>query len=867
MRKINFFVLLTIITQCIFSQKFFNFENSWDYFIEEQGQFKRRIEKQYNLKIDENILYGLENKDFNAYFVKDGVIFIYPERKKELEDKLEAKQERESEVEFEKDEEIRKRKIIWHYVKLSFNNAKTFIVNGKEKCESYFSYDEYEGDGKYFFKVPYYKKLVYINVYDGIDVEFMMNEKGGIKYQYIVHKNADASKIQEKWIGVRGIDKLTDYLNINLGFTQDELDGREYVLTNHRPVAYYLEDKKEIPVKYNLSSKYSYQYDISYDVNKDIIIDPWLTNTSFPGINSAFEVQEDTLGNVYILGNYSSSGSGQNHWVQKYNSAGSLLWTYQYYSVFLGDIAVDKIGNCYIIGGYCSGKRQKLNPSGTSVLWSLTGWCEEWRLSFNYDRTILSIGGYYYNAPNNNVNLAQLDVNTGALSNMIAYGLETRAIATDCDGSIYSLHFPFSWTPGPSSNNLLNKTSSNFTPLGSVSNGYVLGECGGYPTYYYAPNPDYGSCAYHGINGLTIIGSYVYTYDGITLKRFNKNTLSQVGGGVTVPNGQFSKCSGIASDLCGNVYVGTLNGIAQFDSSMNYIGSISTPGPVYDIILGYGKTYLLAVGQTFVGNFSGPCSSVILSATTNTNFSCPTLGTATITPSGGLPSYTYLWLPSNYTTASVSNLSNGTYTYIVQDSYCQKYQGTLSITLPSTISISSVNVNSVTCNGLGNGSATVSVVNGSGNNTYTWLPIGGTNTVATGLPQNTYSFTAYDITYSCSVTTTLQIIQPPSLSLTTVQSQSVNCNGGNNGVATSTASGGVGGYTYTWMPSGGNSSTASGLTAGIYTLNVLDANNCAISGTVQITQPPALSLTAVQSQSVSCNGGNNGVATSTASGG
>jgi hypothetical protein len=49
----------------------------------------------------------------------------------------------------------------------------------------------------------------------------------------------------------------------------------------------------------------------------------------------------------------------------------------------------------------------------------------------------------------------------------------------------------------------------------------------------------------------------------------------------------------------------------------------------------------------------------------------------------------------------------------------------------------------------------------------------------------------------------------------------VSCNGGSNGSASVTPSlVGAGGYTYSWSPSGGTAATATGLTAGTYTVAV-----------------------------------------------
>jgi hypothetical protein len=50
-------------------------------------------------------------------------------------------------------------------------------------------------------------------------------------------------------------------------------------------------------------------------------------------------------------------------------------------------------------------------------------------------------------------------------------------------------------------------------------------------------------------------------------------------------------------------------------------------------------------------------------------------------------------------------------------------------------------------------------------------------------------------------------------------------------MASVNATGGVGPYSYTWSPSGGNASTANGLLPGCYTVTVADINNCVSTST------------------------------------
>ena len=84
--------------------------------------------------------------------------------------------------------------------------------------------------------------------------------------------------------------------------------------------------------------------------------------------------------------------------------------------------------------------------------------------------------------------------------------------------------------------------------------------------------------------------------------------------------------------------------------------------------------------------------------------------------------------------------------------------------------------------------------------------------------------------------TALYQSQNCNLSVTSTQNN-ITLNGGNNGSASVNVSGGTAPYTYSWSPSGGTNSNATGLIAGSYTCNITDANSCSTSTVVTITQP------------------------------
>ncbi|MFQ6600980.1 T9SS type A sorting domain-containing protein [Flavobacterium sp. C3NV] len=240
-------------------------------------------------------------------------------------------------------------------------------------------------------------------------------------------------------------------------------------------------------------------------------------------------------------------------------------------------------------------------------------------------------------------------------------------------------------------------------------------------------------------------------------------------------------------------------------------------------------------------------------------------GTATVAVTGGTGSYTYSWSPSGGTGATASGLTQGTYTVTVTDANsCQTTQS-FTITEPTPLSVTTSQTNLV-CNGAATGEATVNVTGGTGTYTYLWAPTGGTAATATGLTAGTYIVTIKDANL-CQTTQSFTITQPNALVATPVAQTNIGCRNEATGSATVSATGGTGTYTYSWSPSGGTGATASGLTAGNYTVTVMDANLCQTTQTFTITQPAAALSATTASTGVSCFGGSNGTASVTVSGG
>jgi gliding motility-associated-like protein len=255
----------------------------------------------------------------------------------------------------------------------------------------------------------------------------------------------------------------------------------------------------------------------------------------------------------------------------------------------------------------------------------------------------------------------------------------------------------------------------------------------------------------------------------------------------------------------------------------------------------------------------------VVATSSNTGATCgQSNGSATVSPSGGTPGYTYAWSPvpgGGQGTPTATGVPSGSYVCTIKDA--NGCTITVTVIVPNTggpTATMGAPIN-ITCFGLCNGSLTVSATGGVTPYTYSWSPAPGggqATATATALCAGTYSCSVTDA-QGCSSVTTGTVTQPTPLAVSTTGTN-VSCFGKADGTANGTASGGTPGYTYTWTPvPGGGQGTvnATGLAAGTYTLTVTDLNGCAANSTVIITQPTLLTINAA-GLNATCNGLCNG---------
>ena len=256
-----------------------------------------------------------------------------------------------------------------------------------------------------------------------------------------------------------------------------------------------------------------------------------------------------------------------------------------------------------------------------------------------------------------------------------------------------------------------------------------------------------------------------------------------------------------------------------------------------------------------------------LDATTDVLCNGASDGSATVSASGGTSPYTYDIGSGAQASGSFNGLSAGTYTVtITDDNSCTTTVG-VTINEPVVLSSSTVSVTDATC-GLANGAFEVTGVDGtapyqySNDNGVTFQASGSYSSLTAG---------SYDILIQddngCQTTITVTVADLSGLTAVIDSQTDVDCFGNSTGTVNVTGSGSTAPYTYDIGAGTQATGTFTGLAAGAYTVTVTDDNGCIFPVAVTINEPTALSGSVSLQNDVTCNGGADGSATVSASGG
>lgn len=246
-----------------------------------------------------------------------------------------------------------------------------------------------------------------------------------------------------------------------------------------------------------------------------------------------------------------------------------------------------------------------------------------------------------------------------------------------------------------------------------------------------------------------------------------------------------------------------------------------------------------------------PLMSVTASITSNYNgahISCfnATDGSGTAVGAGGVQPYSFEWSPSNQLTENLTNVGAGIHIVtMTDDSGCQA-KDTITLVQPNELIITGI-VTDILCFGDNNGVINATITGGTLPYTFEWSNNAVTEDL-TNVVAGIYTDTVTDIN-GCEATNTFTINQPTSSMTLSATFTEILCPGTASSNINLTVSGGVFPYDFSWS-SGEDTEDLTGKTAGTYSVDVTDDNNCVQSLSVTVNEPPQMTLNVITTNPV-----------------
>ncbi len=284
-------------------------------------------------------------------------------------------------------------------------------------------------------------------------------------------------------------------------------------------------------------------------------------------------------------------------------------------------------------------------------------------------------------------------------------------------------------------------------------------------------------------------------------------------------------------------------------------------------------TYSWCDGQTTetaTGLPAGPCQVIVTDANgcTNTASVSPTEpdavaltatsediscfgegdGTATVNPSGGTGTFSYLWCNGQGTQTAIG-LDVGSCEVIVTDGNGCTAAISVDLSQPATALEVSGSSQNATC-GQDDGSISLTVNGGTPGYTYDWNDPAPDVQNPSNLGPGNYTVVVTDDN-GCTATVTIGVMTPSGLDAAATWTD-VSCNGGSDGTVTVTVNGGTGPYEYDWDSPliTQDSPTGSNLPADGYNVTVSDADGCTFVTSAAVAQPDEIVITGNATQEI-----------------
>ncbi|HTA28092.1 MAG TPA: SprB repeat-containing protein, partial [Bacteroidia bacterium] len=756
-------------TQTVKNQK--NYHVKWkatpfdhQVFIANKGQFDGAIP-------GTKILFGAQLGNVWAYFTSSGVIYQYTE----LPMKGKAGKG------MDPDENLAPPVV--HTMSANWEGANSAVtMESADKLNYYYTYGINKNET---IKTEIFKKITYKNIYPGIDLEYTFPKgKQGIEYAIILHPGADISNVKLNYAN-------GNKLKINGGGDVTFKSGvGEF--TDHAPVSNYSGGSGNINVSYKVDgSTESFSINENYDKSKTVVIDPWTTDPLFSSnYDKAYDIDFDYNGNLYAYGSWMPLQ------LEKFNSNGTPQWvfnaiTFDVYAYY-GDVAVNRnSGTSYITEGFngTGARAMKINTLGV-LLGTSPGTVvlnEFWRAVFNpcQGNIIIGAGGTDGNnqaciLDTNMVSVTPVNIlsATSALHDIVL-------ISPDPSGLMcYMATARSASDPTHFDNVVLQLPLPSLLPATYITPDHFAFQESNVPTYV-------GPAGYtaNGFNGMAVSPSWLYIYNGATLKQLNKGT-GTLSDSVAVST-TLTSWGGLDVDPCDHVYLGCQDTLKVYNSALHMDTTIKLANTIYDVVLGQNNL-LYAAGDSFVCAINvPPLGSLINSATGNPSSCSACDGRATVTINCGVAPFTFSW-SNGSTNQTDTGMCAGIYSVRVTDGSCPPRYDSAQVIITGKVGYGVVARDTNPDCALSKGNITAYPSGGTAPYTYSWSN-GETNQKDTGLIAGTYTCIVTD-SVGCRTFITVTLVNPVTPTITVSPKADSICNGANVPLLASGVS------TYTWTP-------------------------------------------------------------------
>ncbi len=360
MRKYLLLTYMSISYSCLIASGIIQHTSAQYGFVENKGQ----IINQHRIP-NNSVLYLYSGNGFHVQLKNNGFSYelVQTERKPKAYNHEAATIENSFNNKYEAPEEL---VTYIQRVDISFVGANPNCeIIAYEPSQDYINYYSIATVPNGITNIHHYKRVIYKNVYYGIDAEFLISDNG-FKYNFILQPGADVASIKLHFSGANNIT-LTNSKNILIETDYGNIE--EQIPYTYQPTDF----NRRVNIKSNFKHLALNLFGIEvekYNTNNILVIDPIPWATYYGGSNNdiCYDIAKDKSGNLLITGNTAStsniatsgayktifSGGSSDAFITKFSSVGNILW-----GTFYGgsgnyddgfSIATDTVGNILVAG-------------------------------------------------------------------------------------------------------------------------------------------------------------------------------------------------------------------------------------------------------------------------------------------------------------------------------------------------------------------------------------------------------------------------------------------------------------------------------------------------------------------------------------